>query len=146
MARFDAHLLDGLFADGEIEAVVYGIGCRQREVKGEFERLVGGVFDSVFARKIDAIGRIPEQPLAAVVESQIDVDTAGTQGEEVFVLALVLCHGPIGDRGLLDLGRTPELVDALTELVVLVVGANSHGRTEHDPGDGDDVFEYVNPF
>ena len=49
---------------------------------------------------------------------------------------LLVFLDPIGGRSRLDLGRTPDLFDALAEFVVLVEGAKLHGRAEYDPGQG----------
>src|ERR1051325_6590514 len=127
-----------------MEVVIDAVFGRKSEVKEDLTRLFGKVDHPIRARKLDAVGGVPEQPFLAMVEFEIDVYVAGLYEEEMIGrfrfdfrsrlsafgrldFRLLGCL-VINLRGLLPLRGAPKLPDRAPQSFILRVGSLNHRR------------------
>jgi len=60
----------------EFEIIVSPVGSRKGEVQDHLSTLVLDVLKDIVGRERDTIGRIPEQPLLALVQVKVDPDVS----------------------------------------------------------------------
>src|SRR5262245_3333950 len=70
-------------ADDESEIVINAALSRRRKIAEDVALGVGVVGHAVFAVELDAIGRIPEQPLLAVVQIQVYFDVTAVEQQRM---------------------------------------------------------------
>ena len=125
-----------------------GSGTWRRKVRGR----VVGIAVGVIALEGDGVGGVPEEAFLAVFEVEGDVDTVlgsrdgsldgdllGDFAGGAFFLDLfgdVLGGFAEAGGGDLDLGRSPDGLDAGAEAIGGGVGSRVDGGAEDEPGDG----------